>query len=95
MTTTTAAEAQRAVQAGAALLDEKGPAGWRSKIKPNSLDMFTNCTLDQAMGNWTRALRELGIEGRGTQYGFTPGPGNNAAELRDAWIAEAARGGKP
>jgi hypothetical protein len=61
------------VQAGIALLDEKGPADWRERIDFATLNLQSrrNCVLGQIYGYYNDGLRELGV----TQFDFDDFPG--------------------
>lgn len=81
-----------AIAKGIALLDEKGPADWRTRVtKPLSgQDFFTmdKCVLGQAMGNYSPAMEELGLgspftnpqwtaeDSPAVAHGFAPGDSN-------------------
>lgn len=49
------------VQAGAALLDEKGPSNWRERINPDTLDTdsLTQCVLGQVFGTYMEGMNAL------------------------------------
>lgn len=91
-----------AVQAGADLLDEKGPSDWRERINPNTLDTdsMTQCVLGQIFGtyldgmialfgnedNWIGSINEE----HGFERNFDPECLDHAQEhydLTSAWIS--------
>ena len=67
-------DAKVTVPRGVALLDEKGPSDWRSKIDPAKLRMFSfhGCVLGQLYGNFFIGKDALGIPDGvdGCLYGF-------------------------
>lgn len=52
------------VQAGIALLDEKGPADWRERIDLGKLDLayMSRCILGQVFGDFYAGARDLGFK---------------------------------
>jgi hypothetical protein len=73
------------VAAGAALFDRKRP-DWFWVVDPETLDVSSCrvCPVGQLHeGNFHVGVRELGIEGHSTDYGFTQG--ESAALTNAAW----------
>lgn len=61
-----------AVQRGVALLDAKGPPGWRDRIDLDTLDIgsLTLCVLGQVYGHYYKGLRALGDDANPYHLGF-------------------------
>src|SRR5262245_3114934 len=84
------------VRAGIALLDERGPSGWRESINPGRLSIAfsNNCVLGQTFGDYEYGLYVLGLYGgNAAPYGFTLSYPRDAgdkrwAELTAAWRQE-------
>jgi hypothetical protein len=76
----------KAVDAGAALLDERLP-GWRDEIHPASLDLeqCEQCVLGQLFGEYERGRMLLGLSrSRAMGLGFTR-RGTTWERLTAAW----------
>jgi hypothetical protein len=98
------AEALRRVRNGMALLDERGPAGWRSQVNINALDMGHGLrdVLGQLYGTFHRGMCALFGEDWGDRrpeidllsgrtynsFGFMPVFGISKFLLTDAWRHE-------
>jgi hypothetical protein len=87
------AEADAAVARGAAVLDERGPAGWRdtvlAAIREDRLDMASAqcCVLGHVFGSYGdgwRALATNPLLEWGRQHGFAGGM-DGWADLAAAW----------
>lgn len=67
---------------GVALLDEKGPEGWRTRVNPDTLDLTSDyvCVLGLVYGSFREGMMVLGLSGHATaaRYGF-------AAITRGGW----------
>ena len=77
------------VDSGIALLDDRGPAGWRSRIDVDALDVgkTDNCVVAQVFGDYYRGINELdiGLSEAGDVYGFDAESHGEFKELTDAW----------
>jgi len=77
---------------GIALLDEHGPADWRERINPYTLDIQSghNCVLGQLYGVYSRGADALGFDIEdGGDYGFATR--FNYRMLNKRWKEELAR----
>ena len=78
---------------GIALLDERGPADWRSKIDLNVLDMASSstCVLGQLYGSYVMGQNPLGLMSvqAAIRSGFqVPFDDAGSHEERDAWYTQ-------
>lgn len=91
--------ADERVAAGVALLDEKGPEGWRERINLDTLDInsLAGCILGQIYGpecledwmGWRTGMDALGLERYGSNeardHGFEAYNFSEQAEVEAAW----------
>lgn len=85
------------VARGVALLDERGPQGWRDKIDLDRLDIIYNCVLDQVFGDFTGGMEALGLrlfDNQSTGYGFNCG-GDEKGAVEAEWRRVLVREGVP
>lgn len=75
---------QERVESGAKLLDVQRP-GWDSLIDIAQLDIASTskCILGQVYGTYAVGVKDLGIDGRSHEYGFTAYP--HVADVNSVW----------
>ena len=74
-----------AVLEAAALLDERGPTGWRELVDLESLNLVDchHCMLAQIYGGFTQGLRDLGMDY--SSHRVRAFSGSRAHEMQVAW----------